>query len=174
MHRYLEQTSVVVEEALSGMTEEQLLAARETKWSAAQILEHLALAFGATATKMESIAAADELDVRRPTLRDRIVTMVVCRLEHIPSGRKAPGYTVPSAIGRQDALRKLHDNLTAMDTAITRVEQKWGNRLVGVHPVLGPLDPDQWRKFHMVHARHHARQILAIKAVAQASARAAS
>ena len=28
------------------------------------------------------------------------------------------------------------------------------------HPVIGPLSVDQWRKFHWIHTRHHARQIL--------------
>jgi hypothetical protein len=27
------------------------------------------------------------------------------------------------------------------------------------HPFLGPLTASQWRKFHLVHGRHHARQI---------------
>jgi hypothetical protein len=174
MHSYMEQAWVAVNDAVSGMTDQQMSATNGEKWSAAQIVEHLSLAFGATAAGMERIVAAENLEVRRPTMRDRIATFVVCRLEHIPSGRKAPEYTVPQGIGPQDAIQKLRANLSAMDDAINRAESKWGNRLIGVHPVLGPLKPDDWRKFHVVHARHHANQIVAIKTASRRSATAAA
>jgi hypothetical protein len=174
MNPYLEQTRAILDDAVAGMSEAELAAARGEKWSAAQIVEHLSLAFGATAAGMERHAAAEQLNVRPRTMRDRIVTFTVTRLEYIPTGRKAPEYTVPSGLAPEDALRKLHENLRAMDEAITRAEKKWGNRRIGDHPVLGPLKPDQWRKFHLVHARHHAKQIMAIKAASQRSDRAAA
>jgi hypothetical protein len=174
MDRYLEPISTVLEDAVSGMSDEQMAAARGQKWSAAQIIEHLSLAFGATAIGLERNASSDQLEVRRPTMRDRVAIFLVCRMEYIPSGRKAPEYTVPSGIPADEAWRKLRENLAAMDKAITRAEQRWGDRLIGIHPVLGPLKADEWRKFHMVHARHHAKQILAIKAGGQGSARAAA
>lgn len=174
MHSYLEQAWVAVKDAVSGMTDEQMLTRNGEKWSAAQIVEHLSLAFGATVAGMERIVAAEKLDVRRPTMRDRVATFIVCRLQHVPTGRKAPEYTVPRGIAPQEAIQKLRANLTAMDDAIDRAEEKWGNRLIGVHPVLGPLKPDDWRKFHMVHARHHAKQIALLKAASRRSAKAAA
>ena len=174
MDRYLEQARVILDDAVKGMTDEQLAAARDEKWSAAQIIEHLSLAFGATAAGMERNVNAERLEIRPRSMRDRVATFAVTGLSYIPTGRKAPEYTVPSGLPPQEALRKLHENLAAMDEAITRAEQKWGNRIIGLHPVLGPLKPDQWRKFHLVHARHHARQIVAIKAAGQGSARAAA
>lgn len=163
MHSYMEQAWVALKDAVSGMSDEQLAAPNGEKWSAAQIVEHLSLAFGATAAGMERIVAAEKLEVRRPTMRDRVATFVVCRLELIPRGRKAPEYTVPQGISPQEAIHNLRANLSAMDDAIARAEKKWGHRLIGVHPALGPLRPEQWRKFHMVHARHHANQIVTIK-----------
>jgi hypothetical protein len=169
MDRYLEQTRRILEDAVNGMSDEEMAESRNGKWSTAQIVEHLSLAFGATAAGMERTAAAEKIEVRKPSLRDRIATLAVTRLEYIPTGRKAPQYTVPSGIAPGDALRQVHENLIAMDAAITRAEQKWGSGLISVHPILGPLNPDQWRKFHLVHCRHHAKQILAIKAARNAN-----
>jgi len=28
------------------------------------------------------------------------------------------------------------------------------------HPILGPLNIEQWRKFHAMHGHHHCRQIV--------------
>ena len=165
MHCYLEQANAVLEDAVRGMTFEQMcVTVREGHWTAAEIVEHLSLAFGATAVGMEQRLRSGELDVRPRTVRDRLATLLVVRVGYIPTGRKAPGYTVPCGIGAETALRNLHENLDAMDVAISRLEEKYGDRIIGVHPILGPLRPNQWRKFHLVHTRHHARQILALKA----------
>lgn len=165
MHRYLEQASAVLEDAVRGMTFEQMtLTVREGHWSAAEVVEHLSLAFGATAVGMEQRLRSGDLDVRPRTLYDRVSTLLVVAIGYIPTGRKAPGYTVPSGIGAEKALRNLRENLEAMDLAITRLEAKYGDHVIGVHPILGPLRPNQWRKFHLVHTRHHARQIVALKA----------
>jgi DinB superfamily len=167
MDRYLEQARAILDEAVSGMSEEQLAASRNGKWSPAQIFEHLSLAFGATAAGMERTAAAEKLNVRAPSMRDRVATLLVIRFGYIPTGRKAPDYTVPSGASPAEAIRQLHDNLAAMDAAITRAEQRWGDQRIAVNPAIGPLNPDQWREFHFLHARHHARQIVAIKAASQ-------
>ena len=50
--------------------------------------------------------------------------------------------------------------LAAMDVALDEAELRFGPRVrLMDHPVLGPLTIDQWRTFHWVHTRHHARQI---------------
>jgi hypothetical protein len=174
MDRYLEEARRAVLDAVGAMSDEQLSAAHNEKWSAAQIIEHLALAFGATANGLNRAAAAPKLDMRRPTIRDRFATIVVVKLQYIPTGRKAPEMTVPSGLPPQDALRKLDENLQAMDAAIRRAEERWGRQLIAPHPILGPLTADQWRKFHMVHAKHHAKQIVAIKAAAMSASKAAA
>jgi len=170
MNSYFEQTGKILEDAVAGMTDEQMSATRNGKWSAAQIIEHLSLAFGATAAGMERNCAAEKLDVRGRTMRDRVATLAVVSFGYIPTGRKAPDYTVPSGIAPAEAMRKMRENLVAMDEAIDRSEKKWGDQIIAVHPVLGPLKADQWRKFHMVHAQHHAKQILAIKNTQQLAA----
>jgi len=50
--------------------------------------------------------------------------------------------------------------IAEMDDCIARCEQKLGSRPALLdHPILGPLTGSQWRKFHLVHGLHHAKQI---------------
>jgi hypothetical protein len=174
MHVHLARIAESIARATSGMDDHQLQRTRNGKWSAAQIIEHLSLAFGATAVGLARAASADTLQVRPPTFRERLVTLLVVTFGYIPNGRKAPEYTVPAGLPPEQAFKKLHQNLAAMDAAITLAEQRWGRGRVGLHPILGPLTPDQWRKFHWVHARHHAKQILAIRRDATAGSQSAA
>jgi hypothetical protein len=54
-----------------------------------------------------------------------------------------------------------------MDELITRCEQKFGtrSRLLD-HPILGPLTGSEWRKFHLIHGRHHIKQLRALRGMA--------
>ncbi|HEY1994272.1 MAG TPA: DUF1569 domain-containing protein, partial [Edaphobacter sp.] len=49
--------------------------------------------------------------------------------------------------------------LAAMDRTLNRIEPQSKGAPVLTHFLLGPLNVRQWRRFHRVHARHHARQI---------------
>lgn len=163
MHGHLARIAEAIDRTVSGMDDHQLQRSRNGKWSSAQIIEHLSLAFGATAVGLARAASADKLEVRPRTFRDRVVTLTVVTFGYIPTGRKAPEYTLPSGLPPQQAIKKLHQNLAAMDAAISLAEERWGNVRLAVHPILGPLKPSQWRKFHWIHTRHHVRQILALQ-----------
>ena len=50
--------------------------------------------------------------------------------------------------------------LEKMDSGLEECERRFGPRAkIMDHPFLGPLTANEWRKFHWVHGRHHARQI---------------
>jgi hypothetical protein len=52
--------------------------------------------------------------------------------------------------------------IDAMSAQLDECERKFGARTkILDHPVLGPLTVEQWRKFHWIHGRHHAKQIRA-------------
>ena len=40
--------------------------------------------------------------------------------------------------------------------------RKFGMERVAVHPFLGPLRVDQWRRFHVVHGFHHLTQLRSV------------
>ena len=55
--------------------------------------------------------------------------------------------------------------ITAMDEIISECEARFGKNVMLLdHLILGPLTGAQWRKFHLVHGRHHVKQILQLRA----------
>ena len=49
-----------------------------------------------------------------------------------------------------------------MDIALDRCRRKFGMERVAVHPMLGPLRVDQWRRFHAVYGMHHLEQLVQV------------
>ena len=90
---------------------------------------------------------------------------VVTKLNYFPSGRKAPAFVAPEGIDAEAALRNFRESVPRMDRAIDEVEKRWGTRdCVAVHPILGPMNVFQWRKFHYMHSHYHAKQLRNLKA----------
>jgi hypothetical protein len=58
------------------------------------------------------------------------------------------------------ALERALCNLERMDAAIAEAEGRWGKGPIAMHLIIGPLNADQWRKFHYCHGHHHVRQML--------------
>ena len=87
----------------------------------------------------------------------------------LPRGVPALDETMPVAgsfaamDGRQlgDLLRQ---EMEAMDTLLDSCRRKFGMERVAVHPWLGPLRVDQWRRFHVVHGLHHLTQLRSVVA----------
>ena len=80
------------------------------------------------------------------------------------SGRQAPAMTIPKGLEPSQVVRAVEQALPEMDAAIQQCEQKYGGAVkIADHPVLGPLTAEQWRKFHLVHARHHMKQIARLR-----------
>ncbi len=160
MDRYLQWALTAIEAATRGMDSEQLMRGPERKWSAAQILEHLSLAYSGTTKLMQRTLQAGAATATAPSIRDRIATGVVVGLRYMPGGRQAPEHTRPRGLNGGEALKAIRSNLCAMDAALDQCEQRFGSRCkLANHPILGPLSIPQWRKFHWVHTRHHMKQI---------------
>jgi len=165
MHSHLQRTREAIDQATDGLTVDELIWHPDGKWCTAEILEHLALAFGGTAKFLGKVAADGKSVASKVTFKQRIGIAVVTGGEFIPGGRKAPaGVTPKGNIPPDQVLPTIRKNLADMDEAITACEGKLGSKLrIADHPVLGPLTVAQWRKFHMVHTRHHMKQIVALR-----------
>jgi len=176
MNTWFERLKGEMDDAISGMSNQQLEFAPAGKWNTARILEHLALAFGGTAKAFEKQLASDATpSPRAPTLYERVGTIVVTRLNYFPGGRKAPDGVVPTGVDAETSVRSFHENLERMDRSLAVAEQRWGNvDRVAVHPVLGPLTLPEWRKFHYMHTRHHVKQVKALKLTQIITAKLAS
>ena len=165
MHPQLERILAAINTAVDGMSDAELAQHPAGKWSSAEILEHLSLTYSGTVRGLSRIMAAGEPKIGADTFKQKVGRLVVLTLGHMPAGRKAPEFTVPQGAAPADVVNTIRQNLRAMDEAITQCERRFGaDHKIGNHPVLGPFNVRQWRRFHWVHARHHVRQITGLRA----------
>jgi hypothetical protein len=62
------------------------------------------------------------------------------------------------------------DALKLLDAELTRCERAFGLEVVASHFRLGPLTVKQWKKFHLVHGKHHLAQLDRIEKATRGSA----
>ncbi len=149
-----------LESALLGATAESLTQTPEGKWSIAQILEHLFLTYRNTAKGLSKCLEKGSPLATRATAIQRAATLLVLNMGYFPSGRKAPERTLPRGMVAEEVQRAIFAEIRAMAAQLDECEGKFGahTRILD-HPVIGPLTVGQWRKFHWIHGRHHAKQI---------------
>ncbi len=149
-----------LESRAATMSAEDARPRQDGKWSVAEILEHLYLTYTGTIKGLNRVLEGGKPLARRPSMKDRVRTLVVTRLGYLPEGRKAPTVTVPRALDASTVGAQIGAQMAAMNDLIDECTRRFGNRTrVLDHPVLGPLTADQWRKFHVAHGRHHLKQI---------------
>jgi hypothetical protein len=132
-------------------------------WSAQELIEHLVLTF-----RSSSRVLAKRLERGHPT-KDRstavqwMLQIVVLSFGHMPRGAPAPSFARPDQLHWQpmsgvQLIEVLRHEIDQMDDLLDQCRQRFGLQRVASHFVLGPLRPDQWRRFHVVHLRHHQGQ----------------
>jgi hypothetical protein len=161
MHGWLDRLRREIEETTHGLDDSDWSRAPEGRWNVAQIMEHLGLSYGATAKKLElDLSAGGPPQVRAAKISERLVKILVVNLGIFPSGRKAPAFVTPQGEAGPGALPRALSGLERMDVAIAAAEKQWGSQApIAMHFVLGPLNPEQWRKFHYLHGHHHVLQM---------------
>ena len=130
------------------------------RWSIAEILEHLTLAFTVTQSVLEQALASGELRVRSPRLMQRLARVLVVQIGYFPRVQ-APEMTRPRGHIRADqSLPAIREALGRLDETLSRVASRFGERVaVANHPYFDGLTVHQWRKFHWRHTKHHMRQV---------------
>jgi len=169
MDPYLEQLQHTIDTAISGLSDQQLSWHPAGKWCVAEVLEHLYWTYTGTIKGFERILASGESTARPRTWADRGRAFVVVGLGYFPSGRQAPAGARPKGLPREKVLAEIVPKILEMDQVIRQCEQKVGPGTRLDHPILGPLSLRQWRKFHLVHGRHHAKQIHRLRSEAAQS-----
>jgi hypothetical protein len=157
---HLKQLQEEIELVTAGLSAEELSWHPAGKWCAAEILEHLYLTYTGTVKGFERVAAAGKTLATGPTVRQRGRRWVVLGLGYLPSGREAPSFARPRGLPQEKVLGEIQSKIGEMDEMIRQCEAKLGARSNLLdHPILGPLTGSEWRKFHLVHGRHHVKQI---------------
>jgi len=156
----LERLQQELEDAIGGASPGALAQAPAGKWNAAQILEHLFLTYKSTNRGMAKCLEQSAPLATRATFKHRVATLLVVKLGYFPGGRKAPERATPRGMSPEEVLHALAPELQKMGSDLDECERRFGARTkIMDHPFLGPLTAGEWRKFHWVHGRHHARQI---------------
>jgi DinB family protein len=160
MDSYLTRLQQELEDAIAGATPADLGRGPAGKWTPAQILEHLYRTYRGTNYGIAKCLEKGTPLVTRATLKHRVGTFLICDLGYVPGGRKSPERAMPQGMPIEEILQSIFLELQTLDSGLVKLETQFGAKTkVFDHPLIGPLTTDQWRKFHLAHGRHHARQI---------------
>jgi hypothetical protein len=158
----------ILASSFRGMTLDQLTRHPEGKWSPAEILEHLNLSYLGTIKGMQRCLDSGIPSASPDRSRMRWQRLIVIGVGYFPHGRKSPERVKPRGMPAQQVTAEILENVTRMDAVIQDGETRFGrSKPLADHPVLGPLTAAEWRKFHLVHAKHHAKQIRQLRSAGQ-------
>lgn len=149
-----------LKDAISCLADNSLSQAPSERWTPTQILEHLFLTYTNTNRGLQKCLDKGAALATSATLKQRVGTLLVINLGYLPGGRKAPERAVPRGMPPEEVRLTIFDEIQKMGSGLDECERHFGasTKLMD-HPFLGPLTAGQWRKFHLVHGRHHAKQI---------------
>jgi hypothetical protein len=172
MNHDLETLRDELERSLGGLDERQTQlhpGGDVARWNIQRIAGHLLLTYAATEAALEARIAKGTPTKADPTVAQRFGQFTILRAGYFPAGRKAPErVTAPAdapAVPGGVLIAQVHRSLDTLDRRIAEAEGVFGPELRAVsHMVLGPLSTRQWRRFHLIHGRHHIKQIAAIRA----------
>lgn len=130
------------------------------KWSPAQIVEHLALALEGCADGFEKRRARDPMFRRRLTGLERAGKLFVMHFGWFPPFLTAPTMTAPAPhVDRGAAESHFRRGVERMEELARLLLPARARDLFVKHPGMGDLTLPEWLEFHVIHSRHHARQI---------------
>jgi hypothetical protein len=164
MDSRLEKLRENLESAVKGMSSEQLSWHLPGKWCASEVLEHLYLTYAGTIKGFERVITRGKPLATRASMAHRLLTFVVVGLGHMPAGQKAPAVAQPRGLPTEQVRNEIGATLVAMDAILAHCEARFGSHVKLLdHPILGPLTATQWRTLHLVHGRHHQKQLLRLR-----------
>ena len=159
---HLESCLEVVLDATAGVTPDAATRQAGDRWSVVEIVEHLQRTYSGTAKGFERCLEKGTPLATPATLKQTLQAFALINLGYFPEGRKAPKHVQPTGtIALADVLQGVKKDLAWLDDAAVRTRTKFGSAKILDHPILGAFTVDQWLRFHLVHTRHHEKQIRA-------------
>lgn len=165
MHTTLGQIRDLLTSTTEGMAADDWTRHPEGKWSAALILEHLTLTYTGTSYALRKCLQSGQPSATSPTLKQRLAVFWVVGRGKFPKGIEAPRHVQPKGEASEQPLAAALEQLAVMGELIDEAEARFGPKMKIInHPILGPMSAPEWRKFHWLHAQHHAPQIARLRA----------
>ncbi len=171
MHAVLERVVSQISSELRGLNAETTQLHPKNlayKWSAQQVVEHLVLGYRRTSSALETRLNKGRLSRnRKRTYLQWSLQLMILSFGKLPRGVPALDETVPvpgrfaATDGRQLG-ELIRQEIEIMDSLFDACRRKFGMERVAVHPFLGPLRVDQWRRFTVVHGLHHLTQLRSV------------
>lgn len=170
MDPHLKRLQDEVSAAIQGLSANQLMFHPPDKWCIAEIFEHLYLTYTGTTKGLSRVFNSDRAQRNVPTLRQRLQAFAVTGVGYLPNGIMSPPVAIPRGLPFEKAIGEISLKIAEMDEILSRCAARFGPEAkVLDHPVLGPFSVSQWRKFHLVHGRHHLKQIRQLRSESQKS-----
>jgi hypothetical protein len=145
---------------LRGRTDSEWEHGPAGKWTPAQIVEHLALGLSLSADTFLARRNHGPMTRRPRTPAQKVAKLFIFGLRWFPPGRKAPERTTPAPqIDRASAEAHFLAGVEAWDHVDRALLPERRADLFVKHPRMGDLTIEEWIQFHVIHARHHSRQI---------------
>ena len=159
----LQQCLTLLEQATQGGGAECAVRRTTGQWSVCEVVEHLQRAYLGTAKGFERcLEKGETLATGAPSFQRRLAAFVLINFGYFPAGRQAPKHVLPTGeLDLAAVLDAARRDLQRLDAAAVRARERFGNAKIVDHPILGPFSVEQWLKFHLVHTRHHEKQIRA-------------
>jgi Protein of unknown function (DUF1569) len=159
MHHYIQRAVVSIEATTASLTVDSLNERPPGKWSVAEILEHLTLAFTRNAAGFAKAVETGQPRASRPGFKHLVGRTLVVDLGYFPRARapetSVPSGSIPAGRVREAAIAAL----AALDLAAAQAEARFGDRTALLnHPYFSGMNVSQWRKFHWRHTVHHMKQ----------------
>jgi len=160
MHPLLQRADRALRDCAGALSADDLVRHPPGKWSAAEILEHLGITFARTVRGLQRVVDQGAPIAGQASARQWAGKLLVVYAGYFPAGVQSPEAVRPRGADAAGVLDATLVSLAAMNEGLDGAELRFGPRLpVMDHPVLGPLSVHEWRRFHWVHTRHHARHI---------------
>jgi hypothetical protein len=134
------------------------------RWSPQQIVEHLILTYEQTADSVARQLKSGRVPKNRRGWLEFVIRLQALGFGYMPSGVPATLATRPSEYEAQagEAIAaRFMEAAESMDVQLVAARKKFGIQGCGEHAFYGVMRVDEWRRYHSLHARHHAAQLKA-------------
>ncbi len=132
------------------------------RWCAQQIIEHLILTYELTSSSVSRQLKSGRVPKNRRNLLEFLLRVQTLGLGYMPDGIPAIRAFRPTQFTPEDGptiAARFLDKAEEMDRLLVAARRKFGIQACGEHPFFGVMRVDEWRRYHAIHAAHHAAQL---------------